>query len=146
MFPTNAPTDNVDPVQEICSVVIGPELNGVSGDCNSGSAGDTQPIVQPKLNINRFTARKKKWEKIQVLHHGKRIQKFDNFTNPISRQNIDFGYCRTTTSDSCPFLLQFDSRIHTRNESFQLRDSMLTRMTLATQLRRLYYCRVKKFA
>lgn len=52
---TTPPTDNADPDHDSCSVVNGPELNGVSDERNSGRAGDNHPMPNPNPKTITFT-------------------------------------------------------------------------------------------
>lgn len=44
----------MDPDHDVCSVVSGPESNGVSDDFSKGSAGENHPIAQPNPSITIF--------------------------------------------------------------------------------------------
>lgn len=46
-MPRKPPTQPIDPIQESCSLVITPLVNGVSFDINVGRDGDSQPIIHP---------------------------------------------------------------------------------------------------
>lgn len=45
--PNSAPMQLIDPIQETCSIVIGPLSSGESSDISKSRAGDTHPTVQP---------------------------------------------------------------------------------------------------
>lgn len=51
IFPTIEPRQMIDPDHDVSAVVNGPESNGVSDDCSSGSAGENHPMAQPNPSI-----------------------------------------------------------------------------------------------
>lgn len=49
------PIPAMDPAHDNCSVVSGPEVNGVSDDKSRGRAGENHPMPQPRPIISTFT-------------------------------------------------------------------------------------------
>lgn len=49
--PNNAPMQFTEPIQDNSSLVSGPEMSGVSSDCNLGVTGEIQPERFRKLAI-----------------------------------------------------------------------------------------------
>lgn len=52
--PVTPPRERIDPDHDSCSIVNGPELNGVSCDSKSGRAGENHPQPQPNPSISTF--------------------------------------------------------------------------------------------
>lgn len=82
--PNSAPMQLIDPIQETCSIVIGPLFNGESSDISNSRAGDTHPTVQPCENMIKLARIANDWLiwiRIQAQTH------------QIKLHNIDCPHC-----------------------------------------------------
>lgn len=72
-MPNKAPTLEIDPSHEICSLFNGPSMSGVSSDRSFGSAGENQPTIHPipsviKLAVDSIFFRIENHEKSSKIH------------------------------------------------------------------------------
>lgn len=84
--PNSAPMQLIDPIQDTCSIVIGPVFSGESSDISNIRAGDTHPTVQPCENMMRlakiamiewFESEMSAWQTHQIPPHNIDCPRFE---------------------------------------------------------------------
>lgn len=56
--PKITPAGPIDPIQDTCSFVNGPDTRGVLSEANFGRAGDTQPEMDPCVSVIKLPVEK----------------------------------------------------------------------------------------